>query len=323
MTDRARCANCATPLTAAGPYCAHCGQKRIDDGDRRLPALIRASTREVTDLDGRLLPSLWYLVARPGFLSREYRLGRRRRYLSPIGLFLFANVLFFLAPSVTDFNITLFDQYAIQPYSDWVAPRIDAAIRRSPAATAAFEAAYDEALRERTAGAAGPGDWGLDLYAAELIPRINAALQASNVAFEAFAERYDARISDIAKSMVIVHVPLVALGTLLLTFWRPLYYADHVVAALHFFAFLMIYLAVGPYTIMPVVGFLTSPLPESVPVPRLTIMILWVYVPFMLRTAFGVRWLVALPAAALFVAVMMVAHYLYRLIQLMLGLALA
>lgn len=267
------CRNCDLQLAAPDRYCAACGQKRIDDADRRLPALARASMKEVTDVDGRLLPSLLALLFRPGRLAREYRLGRRRRYLSPIALFLFANLVFFLAPPGSDLSLVFYDQYSIQPYSEWMRPKLDAAI----------------AAREMT--------------------------------FQQFSAAYDARIGDLAKSMVIVHVPLIALVTLLLTYRKGFYYADHVVAALHFFAFLMVFYALMPYTLLPLLAGINRLPLVALPTRLVTMGLLLVYVLAMLRRAFDLKWLTAVVLAPLFTAGFLATHYVYRLLQLWIGLA--
>lgn len=268
------CRNCGAALAAADRYCAACGQKRIVDADRRLPALARASLAEISDVDGRLLPSLWALVFRPGFLSREYRMGRRRRYLSPIALFLFANLVFFLAPTITDLNLVFYDQYTMQPYSEWMRPTLDAAM----------------ASRDMT--------------------------------LEEFGAAYDARIGDLAKSMVIAHVPLIALATLLLTFRKGFYYADHIVAALHFFAFLMLYYALIPYTLRLLVAGINLLPYVTVPLRAATIVLLLAYMLAMMRGAFDLKWPTAVALTPPFLLGFIGAHYVYRLLQLCIGLAL-
>jgi len=48
-------------------------------------------------LDGRLWKTLGALLFRPGFLTREYFAGRRKRYIRPARLFLVASLLLFAA----------------------------------------------------------------------------------------------------------------------------------------------------------------------------------------------------------------------------------
>ena len=55
----------------------------------------------MTLLESKALRSLWLVVSKPGFLSNEYFSGRRVRYLKPLQLFVFLNVVYY-------FSITLF-----------------------------------------------------------------------------------------------------------------------------------------------------------------------------------------------------------------------
>lgn len=86
------CRNCGAQ--APGAYCPNCGQET----SLALPT-IRSMLREAAGryiaLDGRLWRTLVALLFRPGFLSREYFAGRRRRYIRPARLFLVFSVALF------------------------------------------------------------------------------------------------------------------------------------------------------------------------------------------------------------------------------------
>lgn len=51
---------------------------------------------DITHFDGKFVPTAGYLLARPGFLSKEYVSGRRQRYLHPVRMYVFTSALFFL-----------------------------------------------------------------------------------------------------------------------------------------------------------------------------------------------------------------------------------
>lgn len=241
---------------------------------RSFTALFMASLSELTDVNGRLLPTLRLLLTRPGALSRAYQAGQWRRYMTPISVFLLANVVFFLAPSLSDFSVTLSDQRDLQPYRQWVAPWIDSTVA------------------------------------------------ASGESFQIFAERYQQRANDVAKTLVILHVPLIALVTLLLFFDKRILYADHVVTAMHFFAFLMLYYAALPHVVAPAVAGIVglTGLPPSF--LRLGVALQFLYVPFMLRRAFGVGWMRAIASTAVYLPALLMVHIVYRFTQLMIVMAL-
>src|SRR3954469_15077396 len=86
------CRNCGAHAT--GHFCPNCGQEtRI-----ALPtfsAFMREAAGRYVALDGRFWRTIIALVARPGFLTREYFNGRRRRYSRPARLFLVLYLVLF------------------------------------------------------------------------------------------------------------------------------------------------------------------------------------------------------------------------------------
>jgi len=88
------CRNCGAP--AAGVYCPNCGQET----SLALPTvrnMLREAAGRYVALDGRMWRTLFPLLFRPGFLTREYFAGRRRRYIRPARLFLVLSIALFAA----------------------------------------------------------------------------------------------------------------------------------------------------------------------------------------------------------------------------------
>ncbi|MDF3020454.1 MAG: hypothetical protein K0Q92_1757, partial [Steroidobacteraceae bacterium] len=74
------CANCHAPLS--GEYCAACGQ-RHEPHIHTVAHFAGEAFESISHADSRLWRTLWYLFARPGFLTREFFAGRRVAYLPP------------------------------------------------------------------------------------------------------------------------------------------------------------------------------------------------------------------------------------------------
>ena len=51
---------------------------------------------DITHFDGSFFITLKDLLFKPGFLSREYMLGRRKKYLHPVRMYVFTSAVFFL-----------------------------------------------------------------------------------------------------------------------------------------------------------------------------------------------------------------------------------
>ena len=86
------CRNCGAEVT--WNYCPQCGQAT----KLALPpafAFMRDAAGRYIRLDGRLLRSLHALLVKPGFLTREYLAGRRRRYVQPARLFVALSIMLF------------------------------------------------------------------------------------------------------------------------------------------------------------------------------------------------------------------------------------
>ena len=87
------CDNCGASV--AGRYCGNCGQ-RLEPPLHSLGHFLTVAMEDVTHADSRLWRTLWALLFKPGFLTREFLDGRRARYLPPVRLYLVLSVLFFV-----------------------------------------------------------------------------------------------------------------------------------------------------------------------------------------------------------------------------------
>jgi Protein of unknown function (DUF3667) len=87
------CLNCGTETT--GRYCPSCGQENIEP-KQSVWHLITHFFSDLTHFDGKFFLTVKDLFAKPGFLSREYMMGRRMSYLDPIRMYIFTSAFFFL-----------------------------------------------------------------------------------------------------------------------------------------------------------------------------------------------------------------------------------
>jgi hypothetical protein len=82
-------------------YCGNCGEKKVSQSDYSVRHFLKELTVTLTLLDLKVIRSLGMLMSKPGFLSAEYLRGSRVRYVKPLQLFVFLNVVYY-------FSITLF-----------------------------------------------------------------------------------------------------------------------------------------------------------------------------------------------------------------------
>ena len=94
-----RCLNCDAELP--GPFCPACGQ-RAERLRQPVHLFLRDALAELFGLDGRVWRTLGTLLVKPGTLTLAYLRGRRRRYLTPLRVYLVATLTFFVLLSVLD-----------------------------------------------------------------------------------------------------------------------------------------------------------------------------------------------------------------------------
>ncbi len=203
MTPATNCANCNAPLS--GRYCSACGQ-RVDSEPHSLGHFLGEATEVLTHADSRLWGTIWPLLRRPGFLTREYFAGRRARYLQPFRLYLIMSVLYFVLLAVLGTGASSSSAARIQ-------------------------------------GPIGPKDCAdmttnLHLGDYQLLPRLQAACRNIRAdSGRAFGERL---VHNVGRALF-VFLPLMA-ALMKLLYWRPRrYYLEHLLLLIHnhSFAFLM------------------------------------------------------------------------------------
>jgi Protein of unknown function (DUF3667) len=90
---------------ASGNFCAHCGEKQLHDHDFSLGHVLAEAAEAFFHIDSKIFLTLKTLVARPGYLTTEFFLGRRKPYMSPLQTFFVCNLLFFLLQPLTGLEI--------------------------------------------------------------------------------------------------------------------------------------------------------------------------------------------------------------------------
>jgi hypothetical protein len=79
------CPECGTP--SAGDYCPHCGEQ-METHLFSVKHYLKEVFHEFAVFDTKFFRTIPALLFKPGFLSREYIAGRRKRYLSPARLYI-------------------------------------------------------------------------------------------------------------------------------------------------------------------------------------------------------------------------------------------
>jgi hypothetical protein len=141
------CPTCRKPVSTG--FCPDCGEQQRDTHTLTLRGLCEHLFEALTNVDGKLLRSFLWLVARPGALTAAYLEGRRKAYLGPVPLFLTANVLFFTTESLLGsgvFMTPLAYHLERQPWSPLATTLVANRLAELHTTLAAYAPTFDGAL---------------------------------------------------------------------------------------------------------------------------------------------------------------------------------
>lgn len=192
-------------------------------------------------LDSKVARTLIALVRWPGRLTNEFIRGRRVRYVPPLRLYLSLSVLFFLLSALTEHASTENGKGVIEEGGGVV--RIDTTsggrrvVRVDSAKSGTTVSMSNSKFLSDTLHSSTAGRWfkrRMNARVTEL--RLNGKSAAAQIGTEFQRELPDA---------VFLLVPMVALMLSVVYFGQRRYYAEHLVFALHFQAFVFAALLVA------------------------------------------------------------------------------
>ena len=222
MTITAACPNCGTDIS--GPFCATCGQEH-KELRKFFWNLASDAFENVFRLDSRAARTLFYLFFRPGLLSAEYFVGRRARYVPPIRLYLIISFLFFfilpLLAQVGDSSpkaVISLDDPAVE--SDW-----------------------REEIGEGKIDVSLP--WFSEEENAALEVKVRQRLIQTIVKFDENPLELYAEFMDLLSATMFFLLPVFAILLKLFYLGSGIYYAEHLLLAIHNHCFLYLALLVS------------------------------------------------------------------------------
>ena len=140
---KSSCVNCGTELQ--GTFCHSCGEKQIDQKDKSLIHFLEEFVASVFFADGKFFKTIKLSITKPGELTRSFVAGIRKKYLSPLQLFFFANLIYFIFPVISTFNTTLDVQMYQLPYSSSVRPVVEQYLEIRQVDPDVFKVEYERA----------------------------------------------------------------------------------------------------------------------------------------------------------------------------------
>jgi len=115
------CKSCGNSFT--GIYCNLCGEKVILPIDRSFKIFLNNLVNAVASADNKFVRTLWLIIKKPGFISREFANGRTIKYQNLTSVFFVLNLVYFFFPVIQLFNASLNTQLAT-PHGRFIQPLV-------------------------------------------------------------------------------------------------------------------------------------------------------------------------------------------------------
>lgn len=141
LTEKHTCKNCGHEFT--GLYCNLCGEKVLQVKDRKFKSFLGSILIAITFADNKVIKTLWLVIRKPGFLSKEYINGVRVKYIKPLQLFFILNLVYFLFPVFQLFNSSLYTQMYLLPHRHMVRTMVLHKLAKANFSLQAYTLMYD------------------------------------------------------------------------------------------------------------------------------------------------------------------------------------
>ena len=190
---------------ASGDYCSQCGEKHVAGRDISFAHLGAEALEAFFHLDSKLLLTLRTLFLQPGRLTADFFLGRRKPFMAPLQTFLVCNLIFFVLQPLTGLEI--------------LAPPLRVFNNNAILGKIAQPMIEHQLARKQI-------------------------LRTDTAKMEEFTRRFN-QVSHLqAKSLVVLMSPLLACVLALLYLGRRRFYSEHLIFALHGYAWWMLWLLI-------------------------------------------------------------------------------
>ncbi len=216
------CLNCGAPSPRA--FCPECGQEAFDAAVTFRQQMAHF-LEEVIGVESRLPQTMKLLLTRPGALTRAYNSGQRVRFVTPLKLYLFASVAFFLLLSLLPGRQSAQFVRVTKPGNTTLVVQPEDAsftisFRTAPGEIPVTADDFDAWLKEGENGKTFPRF---------LQPHVRAMLKSP--------DGFVGSLIEMASKASMALVPIHALFLKLL-YWRPRrLYGEHIVFSLHVHSF--------------------------------------------------------------------------------------
>lgn len=238
------CLNCNKLIPPSATYCPNCGQK---NRQAKLPLKVFLGDffRDYIALDSKIFRSIGKLIFRPGSLTREFNLGRRKKYVPPLRMYIFISFVYFFvlalsqkgnytADDLAAFNIPTDSARAASVHQ--IFDSLNALPDQTPKQQKLI-ASLEEKIGNMESDSSGEGNVEIE-FTDESSGNIEAYLEHQLVRINSDPERFVQSSFRATSLAMFVLLPVFGLILFVFNYRRSKFYVEHLVHSVHFHTFL-------------------------------------------------------------------------------------
>ncbi len=252
ITPPIHCRNCGKEIQHA--FCGHCGQHRADH-NQGLGHFLKEFWGEFVQVDSKFIRTIVPLCLKPGYLTQQWVAGKRVRYITPLKLYLTISALCFL---IVSYQYSQNADFKSQDLSKKGSSATSIKINGTDVMNFDEGDGSSEKLTKKQKEKLSA----VDAFFEELFSGIGKPGPEGDAKRKDFSDKFVGRLST-ANFLLL---PVFALLFKVLYIRRSRFYVEHLVFALHYYAFFFLglgicMLAKTPYVVVPITIWMTVYLP--------------------------------------------------------------
>lgn len=243
------CLNCNSELPEKAKFCPNCGQK-VDSPIIRFKDFVKDAFEDYFSIDSKIFKSLIPLLFKPGFLTMEFKKGKRNSYIPPFRMFLIISVFYFLLISVMEEK----DDFIKieETHSESLTSNVDASgiNKKEDDVSMKFDNLGDTKLGEILAHIKDSSELiyinkhGLRAYVDSVFSNKSFFYKFLSKKILAMylsdGKNFGELMFSSVQKLVFIMAPIMALLLLLLYYRKKILYMEHLIFAFHFHAFIFL-----------------------------------------------------------------------------------
>jgi len=227
LRENKRCENCGHFVEKR--FCPKCGQENVETR-QSFHSLFLHFLEDFVHYDSRFWKTIVYLLFYPARLTKEYLAGKRKRYMPPVGLYIFISFIAFFIPAILPDTTEKKKETVQEMITETQDNNSNGEEKSSKPQKTAAKAQEKNSKLEKPAETADKESEG----------NVDENSKIFNNFFKKNEEKIKERIKHDFSKAIFAYMPVFAFWLWVFHSKKKWFYFDHAIYTLHYFSFILL-----------------------------------------------------------------------------------